>query len=262
VKAWLEIRGPLERQLEPLGRAAMEALDLRAGQRVLDVGCGIGRTPLALARAIGPAGHVTGMDLLEDAVRVAEADAELPANLSFLCGDAQHFPFAPRAFDSIFSRFGVMFFGDPIAAFRNLRAALKPGGKLGFVCWRRLEENELDRLPLEAAASRLPAELVKAIASAEWFSFADPDHIRRLLENAGFEAIQIQPHDDFVKSGSLGAMIDVCSRVGALGAALRARPDLRDKAIEALRRELVARDGPGGPALQAGVWLVSARSPG
>jgi len=262
VRAWLEIREPLERQLEPLGRAAMEALPLGSGERVLDVGCGIGSSPAALAQLVGPHGQIVGLDVLADALRVAASDPDLPATVSFVHGDAQTYPFAPASFDAVFSRFGVMFFTDPDAAFSNLRRALAPGGRLAFVCWRRLVENELDHLPLRAAAQHLPASLVSDTGRAGWFSFADPDYLRTLLHDAGFQAIELRPHDEPVRSGSLKSMVDVCSRVGALGAILREHPDLRASASAALERMLADRDGPEGPTLQAGVWIVCARVDG
>lgn len=238
----------------------MAALRLERGERVLDVGCGVGGSPAALAQAVGLSGQVVGLDVLEDALRVAASDPDLPATVSFVHGDAQTYPFEQRSFDAVFSRFGVMFFADPVAAFGNLRSALKPGGRLTFVCWRRLEENELDHLPLGAAARHLPAELVSGTGGAEWFSFADPDYLRTLLQDAGFRAIEIRPHDEPVRSGSLRSTVEVCSRVGALGAILRQQPNLRGSAIDALERRLVDRDGPEGPSLQAGVWIVSARA--
>lgn len=262
VRAWLEIREPLERQLAPLGRAAMTALRLRPGERVLDVGCGIGGTPAALARAVGPGGRVVAVELLEAAVGVAEADPDLPETISFLCGDAQTYPFEPGSFDAVFSRFGTMFFADPIAAFRNLKQALRPGGRLSFVCWRSLDENELDALPLRAAAPHLPPGLVSETAAAAWFSFSDAQHLRRLLVGAGFLGVAIVPHDELVSSGSLEAMVAVCSRVGALGAILRERPQLQPRATAGLRRALAERDGPAGPGLRAATWIVSAHVDG
>ena len=261
VRGWVEIRAPLEQQLAPLGRAAMAALRLVPGERVLDVGCGIGGTPGALAGAVGPSGAVVGFDLLADAVAVARGDPDLPANVSFLCGDAQTHGFSPGRFDAVFSRFGVMFFADPAAAFRNLGRALRPGGRLGFVCWRDLDENELDALPLRAAAPHLPPELVGATAGAPWLSFSDADQIRAILGDAGFVDIEIARHDELVGSGSLQAMVEVCSRVGALGAILRDRPHLAPAATQALARALAARDGPAGPTLRAAVWIVSATWP-
>jgi SAM-dependent methyltransferase len=222
------------------------------------VGCGIGGTPAVLARAVGPSGQVVGLELLQDAVEVARLDVGLPPTVSFECGDAQSYPFDPGSFDAVFSRFGTMFFADPRAAFGNLKKALRPGGRLAFVCWRSLAENELDELPLRAAAPHLPRGLESETAGAAWFSFSDPDYLRMILGEAGFQRTEVDPRDEIVRSGSLQAMVEVCTRVGALGAILREHPDLRPSTTAALQRALSERDGPGGPALRAATWVVSA----
>jgi SAM-dependent methyltransferase len=256
VRVWLEIREPLERQLEPLGQAVMAAMQLFPGERVLDIGCGIGGTPLALARAVGSGGQVVGVDLLQAVVDVARRDPGLPTNVAFLCGDAQSYPFQTGSFDAAFSRFGVMFFADPVAAFSNIRRALRPEGRLGFVCWRGLDENELDELPLRAASSCLPAPLVAAASG--WFSFSDHEGIREILAHAGFVDVKIVPHDKQVVCEDFQATVDVCSRVGALGKILRDHPELRSEAVPALEQALRPLDGPNGPALRAATWVVTA----
>src|SRR5579885_3498256 len=118
----------------------MDHAAIQSGERILDIGCGSGETTLELARRAGPAGSALGVDisrLLLDAARAAARQAAL-ANVSFQEADAQTHAFAPASFDLVFSRFGVMFFEDPDAAFRNLKTALRPGGRLCFVCWRPL----------------------------------------------------------------------------------------------------------------------------
>ena len=259
VRTWLAIREPLERQLSPLGRAAMQTLALAGGERVLDVGCGVGKTPAELALAVGPFGSVVGLELLPAAVEAAERTEGLPANVSFECGDAQTFPLDPGAFDASFARFGMRFFANPADALSNLRQALRPRGRMSFVCWRALSENELDSFPLDAAAPYLPDELVTQAPKAAPFSFSDPDHLLNLMQAAGFGAIRIDAHDELVRSGDLASMVEVCSRVGALGAILREHSHLVPDATLALRDALSARDGPGGPGLRASTWIVSAQ---
>lgn len=261
VRAWLEIRESLERQLELFGRATAHQLHLRSGERVLDIGFGIGSTPFALASAVGPSGEVVGIDVLQAALDVMRTDERCSAQVSLVHGDAEVFPFVPASFDAVFSRFGVMFFSDPVAAFSNIRRALRPGGRLAFVCWRRLADNELDALPIRVATPFLPAQIVADAEAAGHFSFADPAFLRETLMRAGFVDINIVAHDEDVRSGSLQAMIEVCSRVGSLGAILREHPELAHAALPALEKALAAIDGPEGPALQAGTWIVLAQTP-
>lgn len=239
----------------------MAALHLQPGDRVLDLGCGIGGTPIALAEAVGSSGRVVGLELLQSAVDVSRADPGLPETVTFICGDAETYPMPPAAFDAVFSRFGVMFFTDSIRAFRNIRSALRPGGRLGFVCWRAFEENELDSLPLQAASAHLPHQLVEDAMSSGWFSFSDPETLRSTLSAAGFVGVEVIAHDEPVCCGSLQETLDVCTRVGALGAILRDHPHLLRDAIPALEKGLLAINGPAGPRLRAATWIVSGRAP-
>lgn len=261
-RAGLEIREALERQLEPLGRPAMAALALRPGETVLDIGCGIGGTPRTLAAAVGSAGRVVGLDILPAAIAVASADPDSPDNVDWLCADAQTQAFAPGGFDAAYSRFGVMVFADPVAAFANVRRALRPGGRLAFVCWRALADNELDALPLCAAAPALPPATIAGAATSGPFSFADPAAIHDVLARAGFAEVSIASHDTPTVCGSLSATVGVCSRVGALGKVLREHPRFRDEAARLLSNALQPLDGPEGPILQAATWVVAARAPG
>ena len=248
-------------QMEPLGLAAMATLNLQPGDRVLDLGCGIGRTPRTLADAVGAGGHVLGLDILDEAIRVAGRDFSAADPVSFRIGDAQTYPFKPAGFDAVFSRFGTQTFADPVAGFRNLNRALRPGGRLGFVCWRGLEENELDHLPLRAVATHLPPDRLAMTAQASWFSLSDPTAPAQVLADAGFAEIEVRPHDVLVSSGSLEAMTAVCLRVGALGAILRDHPELGSLVYPDLTQALAERDGPTGPDLLAATWVVSARVP-
>ena len=139
---WVEQQGQLDRLLATLGAVVMHRLALRPGQRVLDVGCGCGHTTLDLAGRVAPTGSVLGVDVSGPMLtRARERARDLP-NVTFLQGDAQTHRFEPASVDAIFSRFGVMFFAEPDMAFRNFQRALKPGGRLVFVCWRTPREPE------------------------------------------------------------------------------------------------------------------------
>jgi len=158
VRAWAEVRELLELQLAPLGRRALQALAPNPGESVLDIGCGGGETTLELARAVAPDGTVVGIDLSAAVLAFAKRAANGCERVRFVHADAQMFPFEPASFDAAFSRFGVMFFTDATAAFSNIRRSPKPNGRLAFVCWRALEENPLDNLPLRAASIHLPPQ--------------------------------------------------------------------------------------------------------
>jgi SAM-dependent methyltransferase len=259
VRAWAEVREPLELQLAPLGQRALEALAARPGENVLDIGCGGGTTALDLARAIAPDGAVVAVDLSAAVLAFAPRAATRCERVRFVHADAEVFPFAPASFDAAFSRFGVMFFADPTAAFINVRRSLRPSGRLAFVCWRALEENALDNVPLKAASAHLPPQPTPDPEAPGPFAFANPDRVRRILEGAGFEQIEIMAHDEKVGSGDLDTMLAVCTRVGALGMILRENPELRTAALPAVRKALAAHDGPDGVSLNAATWVVTAR---
>lgn len=262
---WATLQERLDRQLEPLGLAAMAALSPKAGERILDIGCGAGQTTLALAQAVAPGGDVLGVDISQPLLEVARKRGAGTPGVSFSEGDAQVATFEPAGFDGAFSRFGVMFFADPPAAFRNIGQALKPGGRLAFVCWRRPDENPVMVLPMTVAASRLPPELAARPGPPGEgpgpFAFADPARIRTILTAAGFEDIEIKPHDEKIGSGHVDQAMDVALRVGPLGALLRENPQYRDAVVEAVREALTAHETPNGVRLDSATWIVTARRP-
>jgi SAM-dependent methyltransferase len=261
VGAWAEVREPLELQLAPLGRHALNALAPHPGERVLDIGCGGGETALDLARLVAPDGIVVGVDVSAAVLAFAQRTAMGCERVRFVHADAQIFPFEPASFDVAFSRFGVMFFANPTAAFMNIRRSLKSNGRLAFVCWRALEENSLDILPLRAASAHLPPQPAHDPEAPGPFAFANPDRVRGILERAGFEEIEITARDELVGSGDLDTMVAVCSRVGALGKILRENPELRAATLPAVRSALEAHDGPDGVRLNAATWIVKALAP-
>jgi ubiquinone/menaquinone biosynthesis C-methylase UbiE len=262
IAAWAEVREALELQLAPLGRRALAALAPRAGGSVLDIGCGGGETALELACAVAPDGTVLGIDLSAAVLAFARRAVKDCERVRLVEADAQVFPFEPASFDAAFSRFGVMFFADPVAAFSNIHRSLKPGGRLAFVCWRALNENQLDLLPFQAASAYLPQQPVHNPDAPGPFAFANPERVRGIMASADFTDIEITAHDEPVGSGDLETMLAVCSRVGALGKILRENPELRAAALPAVRSALAAYDGPDGVRLNAAVWIVTARAGG
>jgi SAM-dependent methyltransferase len=259
--SWAEFREGLDQQVAPLGRRAMAALEIAPADRILDIGCGAGQTSLELAQAVGVGGSVLGVDVSEPLLEIARRRAAGARGLEFVQADAQTHDFEPGAFDAAFSRFGVMFFADPAAAFANIRRALKPGGRLAFVCWRTPAENPIMRLPMEAAGDLAPPPPPAEPGAPGPFAFADAERVKGILASAGFTAVEVTPHDDKVGSGDLETALALALRIGPLGALLRENPGLREAAAPRVRAALAERDGPDGPKLDAAVWIVTARSP-
>jgi SAM-dependent methyltransferase len=203
---------------------------------------------------------VLGIDISAPLLAAARRRAGGGANLRFAEADAQTYAFEPGGFDGAFSRFGVMFFADPAAAFANIRRALRPDGRLAFVCWRRPEESPIITLPMQAAIPHLPEPPVPAAPGAPGpFAFADPDRTRGILQAAGFKAIDLAPHDENVGGGDLETAVELAFKIGPLGARLRESPHLRPKVEAAVREALAAHDTPSGVKLNAAVWIVTAR---
>jgi len=252
-EAWAEVAAFLDLQLSPLGLRAMEALAPRSGEVIIDVGCGAGQTVLQLAHRVGPEGRVIGVDIAPLLLGVARLRAEGLSQVSFIEGDAVGLDLSGASIDAFFSRFGVMAFPDPVAAFSNFRRMLKPTGRLAFVCWRSLEENELDLLPLRAAG-------LEHLLDPTPFSFEDPRYVRATLEKAGFKDIRISAHNQAVTSGDLDAMTTVLLKVGPLGRIVRENPELRLSAKTRVRAALATKGDPTRVALQAATWVVSARA--
>lgn len=254
-EAWAEVREVLDLQLSPLGLRAIEALRPSCGDIIVDVGCGAGQTVLQLADAVGPRGRVVGVDIAPLLLDIARERTSELEHVSFIAGDAAGLDLPEKSVDAFYSRFGVMAFSDPVVAFSNFHRMLKPTGRLAFVCWRALEENELDHLPLRAAA-------LEHMVNATPFSFADPSHVRGILEQAGFKNVSIVGHDQVVTCGDLDATIAVLLKVGPLGRILRENPELRGAAETCVRAALTVKGDPACVALQSATWIVTARAYG
>jgi SAM-dependent methyltransferase len=251
-QAWAEAYELIDLQLSPLGLKAIEALGLVSGDSVLDIGCGAGQTLLQLAERVGTEGQVIGVDIAPLLLEIAERRTKAFTQVRLIRADAQSLDLPCESTDAVFSRFGVMTFNDPVAAFANFRRILKPSGVLAFSCWRALRENELDHLPLSAAG-------LGSIVDESPFSLADPEYVRRALTAAGFSEISIQPHDQPVSSGDLDAMTRVLLKVGPLGRIVRENPALRTAAEPPLRKALSALGDPSRVQLRASIWIVNAR---
>lgn len=245
-------------QLKPLGDLALGKLDAKAGEKIADIGCGAGQTCLQLAGSVGETGTVLGVDRSPVLVDYTTTRAYSVPQITIAQADASTYAFETGGYDAVFSRFGVMAFPEPIAAFSNFHRALKPDGRLAFVCWRRFDENELDYLPFRAAAAHLPAAEVEAVGASYPFSFADAGNIKSVLGAAGFGNLKCEAHDMLVCAGNVDQTLELCLRAGPLGQRVRAEPSLRAKVIAPVRDALARKDSPDGPYMNAAVWVVTA----
>jgi SAM-dependent methyltransferase len=261
-ETWARFQESLDRQIEPLGLAAMDVLAPREGEHIIDIGCGCGQTSLALAARVRPTGSVVGIDIsgpmLDVALRRPRSAPDL--QVAFRKLDAQTGDLGHGRFDAAFSRFGVMFFSDPVAAFTNVRASLKPGGRLAFVCWRPLDENPWMQGPLQAALPLLPPVAPPDPMAPGPFAFADPSRVRSILADAGFGSVTTDPFDAVIGGGDLEQTLKLALGVGPLGRALREHPELTDNVAVAVRNLLSKYVTPSGVLMPAAVWIVLARN--
>jgi SAM-dependent methyltransferase len=261
---WIHRQEQITAQIRPHGQRALDRAGIAPGDHVLDVGCGAGETTLEIARRVGARGRAVGLDISTGMLAQARAAAEAAAlaNVAFENVDAQVAELPEGAFDALYSRFGVMFFIDTEAAFRNLRRALKAGARLSFVCWRSLEENPWMRAPFAAAAQHIPLKRPPPGAPGP-FALADGARLRETLERAGFE-VAIDPLDEPMTLGGgsgLDAAVELALELGPMQAAMaEAGPAERDAVARAIREAFAPYATAEGVRIPAAAWLVSGRA--
>jgi SAM-dependent methyltransferase len=261
-ETWARFQAQLDRQFEPLGAAAIAALAPSSGETILDIGCGSGHMSEMMAVLVGAGGAIVGIDISRILLQVAATRPVSPGACrpTYRECDAQTGDLGTARFDGAFSRFGVMFFDDPVAAFANIRRALKPGGRLAFACWRPLVENAWARIPIEAARPFAPPIAPTDPHAPGPFALADPARVRGLLEAAGFVSVAVAPFDAQIGGSDLPQATELSLRVGPLGALLRTHPQLEPEVEGAVSAALSPHATPTGVFLDAAVWIVTARN--
>jgi SAM-dependent methyltransferase len=264
--AWVDEQEHMDVQLAPFASAVYAAAGTRGGDRVLDVGCGCGVTTLELARTVGPSGSVVGVDISGPMIvrgreRAAAVGLE---NARFVVADAQTAPLPKPLFDRVVSRFGVMFFEDPTAAFANIRQSVRSLGRLTFVCWRTPAENVW-----ASGMGRLLRDLLPPMPPPDPlapgpFAFAGEDRVRTILTDSGWTDVEVEAQDhDMVLFGStdLEATVDRSLRLGPAARALKGvDAEMLARVRLGVREFLEPQLTPNGVVMNGAVWIVTARN--
>lgn len=258
---WAALQERLDLNMHAITDAVIPFATPSPGERVLDIGCGCATTTLLLAFAVAPEGAATGIDISTPMLAVARARAKARgAHASFVEADASVHTFEPE-FDLVFSRFGVMFFANPVAAFANIRKALAPKGRLAFVCWRSAQENLWASVPMMAAKDLLPPQEPVDPNAPGPFAFAEKARLESILRDAGYRDIRIEPFDGKMH---IGASIEEAAafmlEVGPLSRAARELDEAtREKIREAVSVALGRFQSPAGITPPGACWFVGAR---
>ncbi len=251
-----------ETMMAPFGAAMFDAVALQPGEHVLDVGCGWGATTVDAAERVAPEGTVVGVDISEQMLAPARQRTADLANITLLEADAQTHPFEPASYDAVISRFAAMLFDDPPAAFGNLHRALKPGGRLAFVCWQDPLKTEWVAVAMAAAVPLVgrPPDLGEPGAPGP-FAFADGDRARRLVAAGGFDEVTLEPvtRPQRIADNADDAVTLVLSLPETRQLLNGVPEDTVAKVTGALGDAFTSHAGPHGVVTDATAWLVTAR---
>jgi ubiquinone/menaquinone biosynthesis C-methylase UbiE len=266
---WIANLAGLEALVAPIGDALLARADYRPGERVLDIGCGGGSTTIAIARAVAPDGEALGIDISPDLTALAgrRADEVGLGNARFLCSDAATISLHETPFDRLFSRFGSMFFDDPIAAFSNLCRLLRPGARIDLAVWGPPRDNPwmMEMMTIARRHAEIPPAVPRAPGP---FAFEDTDYLNEILTTAGFSAIDISAWSGPLPIGGAAstpkAAVDFAFAALAFG---RALDEQSHEARSAAAREMTTlfeknHNASSGVTMNGKAWLVSAVASG
>lgn len=261
-KHWTERQELQDIVLGPVSEVLIDRAAIKAGERVIDVGCGCGATSFDLAKKVDQGGHITGVDISEPMLGRARELTPAGAPVEFVLADATVYPFAPASTDLLFSRFGVMFFAQPSDSFSNMRKALRPGGRLVFACWRTPRDNPWMMIGLKEAYKFVPKLPEMKPDDPGPFSFADEERVRRILTESGFTDIGLERVDlalDIAIGRGLEAAIETVLAIGPTSRALENQPkDKVEAATQSIRTVLASHQKGETIPLGGSIWVVTA----
>jgi SAM-dependent methyltransferase len=260
---WADRQAAQDILLGPVADILIDRAMPVSGERVIDVGCGSGATAIAFGRKVAPSGHVFGIDVSNPMLERARASAPKDLPIDFVLADATVYPFDPQSVDLLASRFGVMFFADPVLSFTNMRKALRPSGRLAFACWREPRENPWMLAPLQAVYKHVPKLPPQGPEDPGPFAFASEERVNRILSAAGFTNIAMEPYPlslDIAIGGGLDAAVQSVLGIGPSNRALEGQPaEIRAAAIQSIREMLTPLARGNTVPLAGSIWIVTAR---
>jgi SAM-dependent methyltransferase len=261
---WADRQQSQDVLLAPVAEIVIDRAKTKAGERIVDVGCGSGATTIALAQKVGPNGHVLGIDISAPMLARARQLSPNGAPVEFVLADATIYPFEPASFDLLASRFGVMFFAEPALSFANMRKALRPSGRLAFACWREPRDNPFFMAPLQAVYKHVPKLPPPGPDDPGPFAFASEARVNRVLSEAGFTDIAMERCDlalDIAIGRGLDAAVESALEIGPASRALDGHPaDVRSAATNSIREALATFAKGRAVPLPASIWIVTAAS--
>jgi len=259
---WTDRQQAQDTLLAPVSEILIDRAKPKAGERIVDVGCGCGATAIAFAQKVGPTGHVRGIDISAPMLARARQLAPSGMPVDFILGDATVYPFVSASFDLLVSRFGVMFFAEPAVSFANLRGALRPTGRLTFACWREPRDNPWIMMPLQAVYKHAPKLPQFGPDDPGPFAFASEARVNRILGEAGFSKIAMEPFNltlDVAIGRGLEAAVEAALEIGPASRALAEQPpDVVAAATVSIREALTAFVRGQSVPLAAAIWIVTA----
>ncbi len=260
---WIKVGDTMEARFAGITDLLLAKAALQPGEHILDVGCGTGPTSLRAADQVGATGYVTGIDISSTMLNVARQHIKPHHNLEFLSADAETYEFSAASFDVLISRFGVMFFGNPTAAFSNLRTALKPGARLCFVCWAPLDDNPHWNVPFQIVSAALGPPAPKPLHAPGPMAFADARYVIDILTNSGFNDVFVNQCSVSIIGQDIESESQIACSLGPSGALLdekHADQQTRIKLRDLIAKEFATYDQADGPRLPASVFIVTAKN--
>ncbi|HEY7293194.1 MAG TPA: class I SAM-dependent methyltransferase [Vicinamibacterales bacterium] len=259
-QAWVEAEALLDRTFKPIEELLVAEVCANSPGRVLDVGCGTGVTTVGVARRLGTQARCTGIDISETMLAAARARAERAGvHVDFIRASAQDHAFHSASFDSIMSRFGVMFFEDFTAAFANLRRAAADRGELRCITWRSMTDNPFMTTAERVAAPLLPDLPPRKPDGPGQFALADEPRVREILERSGWMSVELRPLD-IPCTMPENALVSYLTRFGPVGRALmQMDAPSRDRIVEAVRPAFDSYVDGADVRFTAACWMIAAR---